>query len=204
VLQWRALGTEVAVSGVGEQVAAREIDRLADLLTRFRPSALTELNRSGLVRRPPPDLVLAVRHALDVAEQTAGLVTPAILPVLEAAGYASRPGEYWGTANGVPDIAEVVCTPSVIRLPAGMRLDLGGTAKSWITQRAFAHLRGDGFIDAGGDVLLRQSGPFAVEIERPDGGPPVYLECLPGRWGVATSSTLKRAWPGGHHLLTPA
>ena len=31
----------------------------------------------------------------------------------------------------------------------------------------------------------------------------MYLECPPGVWGVATSNTLERAWPGGHHLIDP-
>ena len=25
----------------------------------------------------------------------------------------------------------------------------------------------------------------------------------PGRWGVATSGVVRRAWPGGHHLIDP-
>ena len=203
MLQFDALGTQITVSGEGEAAAAHELQRLGELLTRFGPSALTTLNSAGELVHPPPDLVRAVSHALDAARRSGGLVTPAILPVLEAAGYASRPGEHRGNAAYVPDTSEIVCTPEVLRLPAGTRLDLGGTAKSWIAQQAFTHLRGDGFIDAGGDMMLRQSRVFAVEIERPSSGPAVYLECPPGVWGVATSSTLKRAWPGGHHLIDP-
>jgi len=119
------------------------------------------------------------------------------LPALDAAGYARHPGHHQGRVTSVPETSAVVCTPELIRLPSGMQLDLGGTAKSWIAEQAAEHLLGDGFIDAGGDVVLRQSGVFAVEVARPAGGAPLYLECPSGVWGVATSSTLKRAWPGG-------
>jgi len=84
-----------------------------------------------------------------------------------------------------------------------VRLDPGGTAKSWIAEQAVALLPGDGFVDAGGDVALRQSGVFAVKIAAPGGGAALYLECPPGTWGVATSSILTRAWAGGHHLIDP-
>ena len=203
MFRFSALGTDITVSGEGQEAVAQEVLRLEGLLTRFRPSPLTALNRCGELHDPPPELVQAVRHALTVSALTGGLVTPAVLPALEAAGYARRPGHHRGHATSVPDTSAVVCGPGLIRLPGGMRLDLGGTAKSWIAEQACEHLIGDGFIDAGGDVVLRQSGVFAIEIARPAGGAPLYLECPPGTWGVATSSTLKRAWTGGHHLIDP-
>ena len=203
MFRFTALGTDITVSGEGQDAVAQEMLRLEGLLTRFRPSPLTALNRRGELHHPPPALVQAVKHALTVSARTGGLVTPAVLPALEAAGYARRPGHHRGHAASVPDTTAVVCGPELIRLPSGMRLDLGGTAKSWIAEQAAERLLGDGFIDAGGDVLLRQSGVFAVEIARPGGGAPLYLECPPGIWGVATSSTVKRAWPGGHHLIDP-
>ncbi len=203
MLQLHALGSQITVQGEGAEEAVREIGRCEALLTRFRASPLTELNTRGVLRRPPSILVDAVNHALSVARQTGGLVTPAVLPALEAAGYAGELGERRGTPSAVPDTAGILCTPALIRLPAGLRLDLGGTAKSWIAEQALAHLTGDGFIDAGGDLIMRQATSFAVEIAHPFGGAPLYLECPAGTWGVATSSTLKRAWEGGHHLIDP-
>jgi len=75
-------------------------------------------------------------------------------------------------------------------------------SRGWRSGRG-ACLDGDGFVNAGGDVQLRQSAPFTVEVERPGGGA-LYLNLPPGEWGVATSSTLRRAWAGGHHLIDPA
>lgn len=203
MLRFSGLGTDIIVDGEGQDAAAREVARLEGLLTRFRPSSLTALNRCGELHLPPPELVQAVKHALTVSALTGGLVTPAVLPALEAAGYARRPGHHRGHATSVPDTSAVLCRPELIQLPGGIRLDLGGTAKSWIAEQAFALLLGDGFVNAGGDVVLRQSSVFAVEIARPSGGTPLYLECPPGTWGIATSSTLNRAWEGGHHLIDP-
>jgi len=203
MVRLHALGSEIMVQGEGADLAAREIERSEALLTRFRASPLTELNARGVLHRPPGVLVDAVGHALSVARQTGGLVTPAVLPALEAAGYAGKLGERRGPLSAVPDTSSVVCTPELIRLPVGLRLDLGGTAKSWIADQAFAHLIGDGCINAGGDLITRQSAPFAVEISHPFGGAPLYLECPAGTWGVATSSTLRRSWGGGHHLIDP-
>jgi FAD:protein FMN transferase len=198
-----ALGSLVTVQGDGAEAALRQVLSDEAALTRFRPSPLTELNVRGVLNGPPGVLVAAITHALEVARQTAGLVTPAVLGALEAAGYAGKLGERRGAVSTVPDTAGVRCMPERISLPAGLRLDLGGTAKSWIAERAFAHLSGDGFVNAGGDLITRQSAPFAVEITPPFGGPALSLECPAGTWGVATSSTLKRAWAGGHHLIDP-
>ena len=203
MLQLHALGSRIEVQGKGAERAAAEITRYEALLTRFRPSPLTKLNSRGVLYQPDIDLVDAVGHALHVARQTGGLVTPAVLPALEAAGYAGTLGERRGRPAAVPDTTGVICSPVLIRLPPGVRLDLGGTAKSWIAEKAFAHLTGDGYVNAGGDLYTRQSLPFAVEILRPFGGEPLFLECPAGTWGVATSSTLKRAWEGGHHLIDP-
>ncbi|MGY2896014.1 FAD:protein FMN transferase [Deinococcus sp. UYEF24] len=203
MLQFQALGSQITVQGEGAEEAVREIKHAKALLTRFRASPLTELNALGVINQPPATLVAALNHALSVARITGGLVTPAILPALEAAGYAGKLGERQGTPSAVPDVADILCTPDVIRLPSGLRLDLGGTAKSWIAERAFAHLTGDGYVNAGGDLFTRQSAAFAVEIPHPIGNAPLYLECPAGTWGVATSSLLKRAWTGGHHLIDP-
>lgn len=202
-LTMQSLGTQVSAQGDGAFASLREVSRLEALLRRFHPSPFTQLNREGLLHRPPVDLVRALGHALDIARQTCGLVTPTILPALEAAGYTAAPGA--GAVRepqAVPDITGLHFTADVIRLPAGMRLDLGGTAKSWIAREAFCLLSGDALLDAGGDLILRRREPSTIGIRTPH-GPPLYLNLPPGLHGVATSSVLRRAWAGGHHLIDP-
>jgi FAD:protein FMN transferase len=209
-LEFQALGTTIRVEASRAQWAANEVLRLEQLLTRFGESPLTRLNREGGILNPPSELVEALEHARGVAERTQGLVTPTVLGALEAIGYdrsieqvrASSRAVFTGHLT-VPDWCEIHISSERITLPLGTQLDLGGTAKTWIIERIAEVLEGDFLIDAGGDIALRQSIPFALEIEHPFGSEALNLELPVGRWGVATSSTLKRAWRGGHHLIDP-
>lgn len=200
-----ALGTQVRAQGRGAFAALCEVRRLEAVLTRFRPSPLTELNARGEVRGPPEDLRLAVLHALDVARRTRGLITPAVLDALEAAGYTAAPGDTPARpAAPVPDLSVlegVTVQNDLIRLPRGVRLDLGGTAKSWIATRAARFLRGDSLLDAGGDLHLNFTQPGTLAVRTPPEAPPAFLNVATGVSGVATSSVLARAWAGGHHLI---
>lgn len=206
-LRFRALGTEVRVAGAGATEAAAELQRLEAILTRFRASPLTRLNELGELDPAPIELVAALHHALTVADHTRGLITPLVLPALRWAGYRDswpapalpQPGDPPPT----PDWRQVELEGRGIRLPVGAAVDLGGTAKSWIADRCFEHLRGDALIDAGGDVISRVPGHAAINVARPDGAEPLQLLLPPGRWGIATSGVLARAWPGGHHLIDP-
>lgn len=205
-LSLHALGTTVRAQGAGAFAALREVRRLEALLTRFRPSPLTTLNARGELRDPPTDLRLALTHALDVARRTRGLITPAVLGALEAAGYTAAPGA--GPVRpatpvpGLDVLAGVTVDDDLIRLPRGVRLDLGGTAKSWIAAQAARFLSGDALLDAGGDLHTQFTRPGTLGVRTPDGSP-LYLNVGAGVAGVATSSVLTRVWAGGHHLIDP-
>lgn len=202
-----ALGTQVRAAGAGAFAALREVSRLENLLTRFSPSPLTRLNDAGKLDQPPAELQSALEHALQVAGQTQDWITPTVLSALEAAGYTHAPGA--GTPSGpvpVPSVAGIRVTSGQISLPPGVRLDLGGTAKSWIVREAARQFTGNSLLDAGGDLQLTSDQPVTIGIEPPGQGPaspPVFLNLPAGTHGVATSSILKRAWPGGHHLIDP-
>ncbi|HKI58418.1 MAG TPA: FAD:protein FMN transferase [Trueperaceae bacterium] len=203
----RALGTEVVVIGQRAEAAAAELQRLEALLTRFRPSPLTTLNAEGRLSPAPPELIEALRHALAVASDTGGLITPLILPALRWAGYRNawpapaepQPGDPPATA----DWREVRLDDAAIHLPEGAAVDLGGTAKSWIAVRCLQQLLGEALIDAGGDVISRSPETAAIDVARPRGGEPLQVLLPPGTWGVATSGVLARSWRGGHHLIDP-
>lgn len=202
-----ALGTDVVMAGQGADRAAAEMQRLEDLLTRFRPSPLTRLNAEGTLSPAPPELVAVLRHALAIASETDGLITPTVLPALRWAGYRRswpapaepQPGEPPPTA----DWRGVQVSDRSVRIPEGVELDLGGTGKSWIAERCFGLLRGEAYIDAGGDVLSRSEATVPIDVARPFGGEPLQLLLPAGQWGIATSGVLARAWRGGHHLIDP-
>lgn len=203
----RALGTDVSIEGRGAKDVAAEIARLEAVLTRFRPSPLTVLNEAGRLADPPVELVEALGWALEVAVATDGLVTPLVGPLLAWHGYARSWPDVEAPCTGLPpsiaSAEEVDVRAELVDLPPGATLDLGGTAKSWIVERASERFRGPFVIDAGGDVWLDRSEPSEIEVDPVAGGAPWHLRLPPGRWGVATSSVLGRAWPGAHHLVDP-
>jgi thiamine biosynthesis lipoprotein len=196
-------------------------------LSRFRAdSELSRLNRSA--GRPTPVsevLWQVIRAAVSAAELSEGLVTPAILPALEAAGYDQTfeligLGPSWESRRadlqaGGGDWRAVECDASAraVRLPAGLRLDLGGIAKGWAADAAARQLRslGPALVDAGGDIAAsgpRADGqPWPVGVADPlhRGGTMAVLAL--GRGGVATSGRDYRRWRADgvwrHHILNP-
>jgi thiamine biosynthesis lipoprotein len=197
--------------------AARE-----SILSRFRPdSALSKLNAHGMADCVNEVLWEAIDVALRAAESTNGIVTPTILRALEAAGYdrsfdaldrdgvASLPPE-----RAVPSWQAVEREEGTrsIRLPAGLALDLGGTAKGWSADTAVLHLArfGPALVDLGGDIALSPSSrgpwPIAVEDSRTAAGVLELILLCDG--GIATSGRDFRRWRRSgldqHHLIDPA
>ncbi|HET8757901.1 MAG TPA: FAD:protein FMN transferase, partial [Solirubrobacteraceae bacterium] len=98
-----------------------------------------------------------------------------------------------------------------IRLPAGVRLDLGGSAKGLAVDLAAGLLAGHaGYaVDAGGDIRIggTRPAPRTVHLRHPlDGGIAHSLTVTTG--AVATSGLQTRVWRTAdgfaHHLIDPA
>ena len=106
-----------------------------------------------------------------------------------------------------------------VRIPPGVRLDLGATAKALTADRAAAAIAAA----AGCGVLVNLGGDIRVAGEPPGGGWCVGIadDVGPGEMprrcaqsvvlsegGLATSSTIVRSWRRGpatvHHILVPA
>lgn len=203
-----ALGTTITITANDASRVLEEVFRLESLLTRFQASPLTRLNHDHRLEQPPIELVEALQHALEVAAQTDGLITPCVLKALEHAGYSRS----WSESESfevcdtpvlpVPSYQGIHVNKGRISLPTDTQIDLGGTAKTWIAQQVAAQLEGDFVLDFGGDILVRQSKDFLISIQTPD-DQPLGIELPAGTWGVCTSSTKRRAWQGGHHLIDP-
>ncbi len=199
-------------------------------MSRFRPdSELNKLNsQAGMPVRVSRDLMDVVMASLDAARATEGLVDPTLkdamlaigydrsfeMLVSEGAGMAPAPTPAAGT-NGA-GWWDIHCDPelSLVHLPAGVHLDLGGVGKGWAADRAAERLsvHGPVLVDAGGDIAVSsppnrsQGWPVAVTDPRnPDGEPLAILKLSSG--GVATSGRDFRHWTRDgvpqHHILNP-
>ena len=202
-----------------------DIDRSC---SRFRAdSDLSRVNDAG--GQPVtvgPTLIDAIDVALRAARLTDGDVDPTIGKALRLLGYdrdfatvAATGGPLSYVAERVPGwwTVDVDHAAGTVRVPDGVQLDLGATAKALAADRAAAAIARD----PGGGVLVSLGGDVAVAGPAPDVGWAVLVTDdhaagpdAPGETvairsgGMATSSTAVRRWRRGddavHHIVDPA
>jgi FAD:protein FMN transferase len=230
VASWRALGTTASVVVTDSRslppvVRAVEAELAAlDLAcSRFRDdSELSRLNaRAGWAVHVSPLLFEAVELALRAAELTGGIVDPTVGEALVLAGYDRDFAELDGrpvklVGRRVPGWTKVLLDPPrrAVRLPRGVRLDLGATAKALGADRAAVAAASGG---PGVGLLVNLGGDIATAGPAPPGGwrvrvaddhraaadaPSQTIAIRSG--GLATSSTTVRRWgAGAHHIIDP-
>jgi thiamine biosynthesis lipoprotein ApbE len=230
----RALGAGVRVAvtrpaAIGPaKRAVDEVLRAIDAAcSRFRPdSEIVALNASpGADQQVSPLLARAVGAALDAARTTGGAVDPTVGTAVRMAGYdrdfaalPPRGGPIQLVAQPVPGWRSVRLDVArgTVRLPHGVEIDLGATAKALA-----ADLAAEAAVAAvGGGVLVSLGGDVAVRGEAPPGGWRIQIGEDSGAsvsedeeavtitdGGLATSSTTVRRWMRGgvelHHIIDP-
>jgi FAD:protein FMN transferase len=230
-----ALGTTAVVAvaepsalGKAREVLERELAACDAACSRFRAdSELVLLNGSGGREvQVSARLLEAVEAAIDVAALTGGLVDPTVGATLRLAGYDRTFAEVRLRDGRLvrPSFAPVAGWSAIvvdprrrtIRLPAGVELDLGATAKALAADRAAL----DAAEATGTGVLVGLGGDVAAAGHAPEGGWPVriaddHAAPLDGpgptvaisTGGLASSGTSVRRWTtaGGelHHIVDP-
>jgi thiamine biosynthesis lipoprotein len=238
--EWEALGSSVVLR-VAEPAGLRaardsveaELASVDLACSRFRgDSELSRLNAgAGRPVRVGPLLLAALEVALRAAELTGGDVDPTIGRALELAGYdrdwrlLPPPGETAGLDQQAVAVRlrtgwrtiRVDRAASSVLVPAGVRLDLGATAKAWAVDRAAAAAAEA----AGCGVLVGIGGDFATGGAAPETGWRIHVTddhrsspSAPGQTvsilsgGLATSSTAVRRWNHEgrtmHHVIDPS
>ena len=202
----------------------REIDRTC---SRFRAdSDLSRVNTgAGTWVRVDDLFIEALDVALDAWRATAGAVDPTVGRALEAIGYdrdftlvpsagLAAPAPIGMPAPGCHGV-ERDPERGRVRIPVGVVLDLGATAKALAADRAARRASAA----AGCGVMVSLGGDVAVHGQAPAGGWTIGLaddhtgEPETGETiaitagGVATSSTTVRRWVQGgvavHHVIDP-
>jgi thiamine biosynthesis lipoprotein ApbE len=237
---WEALGTSAVLIVTDPRALARaraiverELDRVDRACSRFRAdSDLQRVNTgAGRLVSVSPLLIEAVEVALRAAELTDGDVDPTVGNALLLAGYdrdwrlLQKPDDEFERAGTLAIKARI--TPGwraieierelvAIRVPTGVRLDLGATAKAWAADRAadavHAETGAGSLVSLGGDIATAGAAPEAgwriyVTDDHRDasGGQGQTISIASG--GIATSSTAVRRWSHEgrtrHHIIDP-
>ncbi len=240
---WSALGTSVVVRSVerdgladARRAVECELDAIDRACSRFRDdSELVRLNaRAGRPVETGSLLFEALELALDAARLTDGDVDPTVGRALELAGY-DRDWSLLTPPRAEPALPapaapvlnlrarsgwrtiELHAATRTVRVPAGIQLDLGATAKAWAADRAAAAAHAA----SGCGVLVSLGGDIATAGAAPAGGWRVRVTddhrsdaSAPGQTisirsgGLATSSTTARRWSHDghtmHHIIDPA
>ena len=237
----RALGTfcSVMVTSPGALDAAQmildaELAAIDLACSRFRPdSEITAINQArGEPVEVSPLFAEALEAALRAAEITEGDVDPTCGQSLISLGYDRDFDDLSGDTSDLPGrptpAAGWRCVgydagSRTVRLPDGVRLDFGATAKALAADRAAQAISER----LGCGVLVNLGGDISVAGQAPDGGWRIGVDdgvnAAPGPdpteqlspasvtvrdGGVATSSPAARGWRRGgqamHHIVVPS
>lgn len=197
-----------------------EIDAVANRFTSS--SELSQLRNDGSVQQISPLLRALISQALDGARRTDGALDPTVGQALVDLGYdrdirlIEDGGRLRAQVTRVPGWRTVRLEGTWLRLPPGVRLDLGATAKASAADRcaqAVQRALGCGvLVGLGGDIATSGPAPgggWQIRVQDLDTDQPAFL-ALPAGWAISTSSTRKRTWTadGGassrHHIVDPA
>ncbi|WP_235747646.1 FAD:protein FMN transferase [Nocardia coffeae] len=214
----RLVVTDPAHLAGAREAMCEYLDAVDRACSRFRDDS--EL--SGLSAHPGRPVVIGplfaeyLRAALAVAESTAGDVDPTVGAALERLGYDRDYALVANTDTAAPiqavftprtDWTTVLLDERTVTVPRGVRLDLGATAKAIAADRC-AHLIAERFgcgtlVSLGGDIATAGAAPDGGwQIEVRDGaGEPGCRISIPVGAALATSSTVRRRWKRGGHLV---
>jgi thiamine biosynthesis lipoprotein len=234
-VQLRAMGTGITIAtaepealAAAAAVAEVELANIDQACSRFRPeSDLSRINdRAGEWVRVSPLCIGAIEVALRAAEMTDGLIDPTVGGALEASGYSrdfdslDKDGPALHLAvRPVPGWHQILINrkTGAVRVPSGVHLDLGATAKSLASDRAAemaaAATSVGVLVSCGGDIAAIGAPPpggWSVRVSEHHADP---LDA-PGETilfdhgGLATSGVTARHWRRGgqsfHHIIDPA
>ncbi len=178
-----------------------EVSRLEAIFSLYEPdSALSHLNRDGVLRRPPAELV----EVLGLARRLAALSEGAFDPTVQPLWYAVARGadrEERRAARRLVNWQKLEASPEAVALHRpGMAITLDGIAQGYLTDRVAELLRSHGV----GRVLV-DLGELRALGSRPDGAPwrIGHFEPTPIALAEGALSTSRAVVDGRPRILDP-
>ena len=234
VRSFRAIGTTATVvvqdPADAEEAAwllDAELDAMDRACSRFRSDSELQSLHDQAGRTVPVSALLfeALTVACEAAGRTGGAVDPTVGNAIAALGYdadlnevRARPPAPPAALGRVAGFEHVQLDPRhrTARIPRGVRLDLGSSAKALAADRAAARIArelGHGvLVSLGGDVAVAgepPAGGWAIGIARSSSTPPEEADQVVAirQGGLASSGTSTRTWRRGdsevHHIVDP-
>ncbi|WP_099244950.1 FAD:protein FMN transferase [Mycobacterium sp. shizuoka-1] len=217
--QMHLLVTRPTALAAARAVVDAELDAVEAAASRFRPDSEIAALTGGVRTAVSPLLAELIEDALAAARFTDGDVDPTVGSAMIALGYDRDIGEL---SPGAPRVASLAVASDwsmvefdghTVRVPEGVVLDLGATAKAAAADRCARRV----YAQTGSGVLVNLGGDIATAGPTPQGGWPVLVQdtdddpagqvLLGADAGLATSSTSRRRWWRGgdvvHHILDP-
>lgn len=222
---WRGIalgaGAKLEIHGVSQQegkrlvlLARAEIERLEKIFSVYRQhSAIMRLNKNGLLKTPPPELLEVLSLARNVHSLTQGRFDPTVQPLW--ALYAENGGQpparaIEGTRKSI-GLHKVEISSTEIRFSApGMALTLNGIAQGYITDRVALLLREEGLENVVvnlGEISAMghdaNGGAWKIGLaETSDQSPDEFVTLL--NRSIATSAPLGSTFDGNtSHIIDP-
>ena len=204
------------------RIAEREARRIETKFSRYRSDNIVHrINQSGGVPvRVDEETALLIGYAVTCYEMSDGMfdITSGVLRRIWTFDGGDRVPEEAAVREALQHVGwhRVTWDGSILTLPAGMEIDLGGVGKEYAVDRAAALIAAevpDSFlVNFGGDLYAagwrRGQRPWRVGVDDPErpGEAALYRIDLP-RGGLATSGDSRRfvLWKGKRlgHILNP-
>jgi len=222
------MGTTVTitVTGVKEsraldaiEGAFAEVARVDRLMSTYRSeSQVGVLNRTGRVEAGP-DLLLVLERARTISEASSGAFDITIKPLLdlfsrlfEQEERAPEPAEIKACLLRV-GYRRLTVEGTLVSLPAGSEISLGGIAKGYAIDLAVAALLREGIdhalVNAGGDLYAlgnREGEPWRIAVQNPRERDDLLATIPLSAMAVATSGDYERSFDPDHeyhHIIDP-
>ncbi|MFZ0251104.1 MAG: FAD:protein FMN transferase [Acidimicrobiales bacterium] len=232
---FRAIGTTATVvvqdprhAEVAERLLDAELTAVDLACSRFRDDSELQAVHAGAGRAVTVGALLfeALCVACETAERTGGAVDPTVGNAIAALGYDADLAEVQSRPPGPPRALGRVAgfqhvqldrSRRTVRIPRGVRLDLGASAKALAADRAASRIAeriGAGvLVSLGGDVAVAgrpPAGGWAIGIAPESATPPAEADQVVAisAGGLASSGPGARTWRAGdrtlHHIIDPS